>query len=803
MPNVTSNLTLKLSDLLSKPAGEAAAALKKFGLTAQDLQKAAKLDQLKVVQADFQKVSLAVTNTSQTVKVLTERLAAAKNPTAQMQVALERAQRASAAAGQSFIQQSDALKLAQASLQSLGIPLSQIATEETRLKGAALAATTAMEQQASRAQSIGSRIRSGIGSAFGSIAPFVGMGMAAGAYKAVKAGAAVDSSETGLRAAGISASEIESVSSLIMKQQALHPELPINELLDRYKEERSITHSPAEAQAMLPVIAQTMAVLKTMGDGTTTGLGFMMKAAQGLGAAQNPARLTSFMEAFLKAKQVKGDLITAESMSSFFGGLKGSGALLSDRFLHTTAMSLAAELKSGGRAGSGIDQMIREIVAPSGEQAKEFAHLGLMDRSEFKPRAGGGFKSFGHGDINKLGEVKFGAHGTGWQVAQTDPDTWVKEYLLPAFIQSGFKDLPTQLSLVAKMFSGRSAEIVTKLITQAKEYDDEAERMREAHGGAATGDYATDAKFQLETLGTALYNFGTTLTKPAMAPAAGIMNSITRSIAGWSERISSWNKEHPTLAPFAGPSAVGALGAGGLVLSLGLLRSFLGFGSLKTSAGLLNVAAGNLNAATSKLLVGGGGAAVGAAEGAAMAGGGMIAKSLIKGILGGIATYAIAYQVESALYDALVPEKTKKEIKRRSDAIDDMKYNLMSKAELQRRAFNSDRQRQRIAPIGDFTLGSDRGFRLDAGPNLAGFDRAMDAQAAGVKFGAAFRQAVATELDGAVSDTHSTIDKIVGLMTFGASPNITPSAAGGGGGATGGLNTNGVHSDAGVSPAWP
>src|ERR1019366_3418184 len=146
MANLSSSLTLSLKDLLSKPAGEAAAALKKVGLSAQDLQKATKLHQLKVVQADFQKASLAVTNTSQTVKVLTERLAAAKNPTAQMQTALERAQKASAAAGQSFTQQSDAIKQAHAALQSMGVPLSQIASEQARLKGAVLASTTAMEQ---------------------------------------------------------------------------------------------------------------------------------------------------------------------------------------------------------------------------------------------------------------------------------------------------------------------------------------------------------------------------------------------------------------------------------------------------------------------------------------------------------------------------------------------------------------------------------------------------------------------------------------------------------------------------------
>jgi hypothetical protein len=797
MPNVTSNLTLKLSDLLSKPAGEAAAALKKFGLTAQDLQKAAKLDQLKVVQADFQKVSLAVTNTSQTVKVLTERLTAAKNPTAQMQVALERAQRASAAAGQSFIQQSDALKLAQASLQSLGIPLSQIATEETRLKTAALSATQAMEQQATRAQSIGSRIRRGIGSAFGTMAPFLGMGIMASTYKAVKAGGAIDSSETGLRAAGISASEINSVMARVMAQQALHPELPINEILDLYKEERSITHSPAEAQAMLPVIAQTMAVLKTMGDGNTKDLGFMMKAAQTLGAAQHPERLTSFMEAFLKAKQVKGDLIDPEQMYAFMSGIKGTGAMLSDRFLHTTAMSLAAELK-GGRAGSGIDQMVREIVAPAGIQAKEFLKLGLMNRSEFEaPKQSGGFgKSFGR-SANKLGEVKFGAHGTGWQVAQTDPDTWVKQYLLPAFIQSGFKDLPTQLSLVAKMFSGRSAEIVTKLITQAKEYEDEAERMLEAHGFAATGDYIKDATFQLGVLGTALKNFGGTLTGPIMAPAAGVMNSISRSLADWSQGLEAWQKKHPVRAEFAAGDAIAGGAIAGTALTYGLVRSLrgiLGVGGLKGSAVALDGSAAALTRAAIALGGSGivsGGAAVGAAEGAPVAGGGMIAKNLIKGVLGGIATYAIAYQVEAALYNALVSEKTKKEIKRRSDAIDAVKPKYrMSKADTLRIAFNADRARLGIPPIG-----SDA-----ASPSVNFPDQRPEAAAAGHSLAKAFNESFGDELSKAEGLAKAVADRIIGYLNFGASPNITPSGADVWASGTGGVNANGIFSDPGVAP---
>jgi hypothetical protein len=799
MANLTSSLTLTLNDLLSKPAGEAAAALKKFGLSAQDLQKATKLDQLKVVQADFQKVSLAVTNTSQTVKVLTERLAAAKNPTAQMQTALERAQKASTAAGQSFTQQSDALKQAHASLQSLGVPLSQIATEQTRLKGATLAATQAMEQQASRAQSLGSRIRSGIGSAFGSMAPFLGPPILGATYKAIKAGAEVDSAETGLRAAGISASEIESVTKIVMKQHALHPELPVSEILDRYKEERSITKSPEEAQQMLPVIAQTMAVLKTMGDGSTKDMGFMLKASQVLGAAQNPARLTSFMEAFLKAKQVKGDLISPEQMYSFMAGIKGSGALLSDRFLHTTAMSLAAELK-GGRAGSGIDAMVKAIVAPSGAEAKEFFQLGLMDRSDFKPRAGGSFKSFGHGDASKLGEVKLGAHVAGWQLAQTDPDTWVKQYLMPALRQHGFTDMPAALALVEKMFPGRSSDIVTKLITQAKEYEAEAEKMREAHGFAATGDYAKDATFQLKVIETALSDFGGALTKPGMQAAAQTLNSISMSLAGWTEWLARMSKEHSTAAPWVSGGAITAGAVAGLAGTYGLvrmLRGILGTGALKGSAAALDVAAGNLSAAALKL--GGGSVAAKTAGGV--------------GLLGAVAPLAVAAGAAYAgTYLSPAEQAIQDEMQRRQNA---------GEPEPTHSAFNSwdeIKRRLREEMPGGGGIGSLKGGGASGSwdndvwkSGTTGFNNyripsidigGADAAAAGDRFGAAFRQGAAPQFVGALEDVRRMRDAMIQMLTFGASPHITPTGGDIWTTGTTGINANGIFSDPG-GPAAP
>jgi hypothetical protein len=981
MANLTSSLTLKLTDLLSRPAGEAAAALKKFGLSAQDLQKSAKLDVFRQLQQSFAAARTTFRDAQQNVRALAQQIAATDSPTKQLTRSFAQAQREVTSASRAFEQQSAAIIAAKTSLTGLGVPLNQIVTEETRLKTAAQAATVAMEQQAQRAQSIGARIRRGMGTAFGNIAPFLGPPILGATYKAVKAGAAIDSAQMGLRVAGIPDTEIARVTKMALKQQALYPQLAINEILDRYKEARSVTPKAADAERMLPVLAQAAAALKALESdgkaeaGSIKGLGFALKAAQTLGAAQNPERLRTYLEAFIKAKQVKGDLITPDQIYAFMAGLKGSGALLSDRFLHTTAMSLAAELK-GGRAGSGIDAFVKAIVAPVGATAKEFLELGLMSKSDFKPpqQRGGFGKSFGRSP-GKLGEVKLGAHVAGWELAQTDPDKWVAQYLLPALKQKGITDLPAILALVEKIFPGRASDIVTKLITQAESYKDEAQKMRAALGLAATDLYKDDAAFQLQTMGQALANFGGVLTSPIMTAAAHAMNFIARTFAEWAASLHDWNEKNPGVAKVVGGTAITAGAVGGAALTYGVVRGlWTGFG-LKSSAAALDVAAVNLSAAALKLGAGGvlaGGArAVGAEAPLAAAAGQAIATGIVKSLVTGVVAGVVAYEIEAALYEALVPEATKKEIKRRSDAIDAMKPEPgTTKAEVLRQSFNSDRARLGIPLIGSDaadevgkrellgtnykptsafadldrlkelrrqqadldammltakekggvfqntrlrSLGATKaraeaeakriedrlsgmgvrppaqprpaeisaarippapttvpatgfrvplpqpspaeisaarippapttvpatGFRLDAGPDRAikaspgdfskppapteGYripppqprpaeigaapispppieSRELDAKAAGQAFGKAFREGAVEEVQAALSEVGVLVNKIIGVMTFSASPDVTPQAAGAGTPGAGGQNVHGIFSDYGIRP---
>src|ERR1039458_10542815 len=116
MANLTSSLTLKLTDLLSRPAGEAAAALKKFGLSAQDLQKSAKLDVFRQLQQSFAAARTTFRDAQQNVRALAQQIAATDSPTKQLTRSFAQAQREVTSASRAFEQQSAAIIAAKTSL---------------------------------------------------------------------------------------------------------------------------------------------------------------------------------------------------------------------------------------------------------------------------------------------------------------------------------------------------------------------------------------------------------------------------------------------------------------------------------------------------------------------------------------------------------------------------------------------------------------------------------------------------------------------------------------------------------------
>jgi hypothetical protein len=728
------------------------------------------------LQQSFAKARAEVAATQQKMKELAAQFE--KKPSNNLETALKRAADSAVRAKDAFTQQSRAIIESKNSLQSLGIPLSQVATEQARLKRGTLAATEALEQQGAKAQTLGARVRRGIGGVVGAIATVAGPAVLGATVKAVEAGMEVDSVDTSLKAAGISASDLKDVKASALHQKALWPGLSLSDLEERYKEEWSVTTSNDEAKKMFPIIAKAMAAMK---DGTSTGMGLMLKVAQNLGATEDPARFTRMMDAFLRIKQIKGDLITPEDLLSFFRVLKGSGAQLSDRFLHSTAMSLSSEMRGKSGAG-GLAEFIGAMVKPTRAQAIEFQKIGIMSGDNFeRPTAHGSFKSFGHVRAGAVGKLKAGAHVTvrdehgkdDSAIFKTDPDIAVEKYLLPALEQNGITELPAQLDWVHNNFSEAAAAVITNIITQAKEHRAEAEKMSVAHGFEGAVDNAEDATVQLKALRQEMWDFGAVMTGPMMLQAATTMHSISKSIAEWSEMLNAWQEKHPDAAPAA---AGGGLAA---TLAAGLAATY--YGLMKPALRMI----GLMNPASSAVRIGAGVAPeVGAGSAftlANMARGGSLAASV----------GALEYMKRDA-----ATGNTGRTWLRNQLGIEDPN----EPAPWQPGGEFHPGNGYRIASTGASSAPATFNERFGSFPID---NREAEAKAAGERLGAAFRQGAVPDVVGAVADVQAAINRIISMMTFGASPLITPAGAAGGDiwkSGTTGINANGIFSDSGVAP---
>jgi hypothetical protein len=560
-----------------------------------------------------------------------------------------------------------------------------------------------------------------------------------------------------------------------MEQVAKFPGLGRAELMERYKEAIPYAKNPEEAKQLLPIIAQTMAALKLMGR-PIEGMGFMIKAAQNVGMTKDPARFKGLMEAYVRYVNIKGPEFTPEMMASFFAGMKGSSAMLSDRFMHTIAMSLAAEMGSG-KAGAGVDQLVKTAIAPTSEQAKEFVPLGLMNQSDFeRPTAHGSFKSFGHVRAGAVGKLKSGAHVAGWQLAQTDPAEWIKRYFVPAMIQHGITDLESQLALVQKIYPGRSADVVTKLITQGEEYENEAKRAAKAAGTEETiKDYQSDATAQLDVLGTSLSNFGA-VTKEIMPAAALAMDQISRSIASWSKSLSEWTEKHPTAAPWVvGSGIVAGLGASlagtayGAVKAIRFIKGLSGGVAAGEGAAASAAApAGGLTAAGAKLLPAVSPTLLGAQQIIAAGTAGLNNPQLNAAIQHALPAYARGDQADSFGNGGGASG---------SWSNNTSAYRIPSPTGS---PFDSRQAPIYIPPM------------IDTGSS--------DAHAAGARFAEAFREGVFGPLTGAVDDVLKARAAMLAALTFGASPSIKPTGGDIWTSGTTGINANGTFSDMGIAP---
>jgi hypothetical protein len=430
--------------------------------------------------------------------------------------------------------------------------------------------------------------------------------------------------------------------------------------------------------------------------------------------------------------------------------------------------------------------------------AKEFLALGLLGKDDFERTKTGAIKG-----------LKPGRHVPGWQLAQTDPDLWVQQYLLPAMRMHGYTDQQDQLAFVRRLFTtSRAADIVSKLITQSASFQNHASQMNNAAGLMATELIKSDPVAALDALTTSIGNFAGTLTGPIMRDAAVGMSWLSRTFAGWSETLNKFQREHPELAKVAGGAAITGGVVGGGALTYGLLRGLMsGFG-LKTSAAALDVAAVNLNAAALRLGAGGAAGAVGGVAGnvakAAPAAGLLARLAPWLPWLGGALSIASTPDIlKTAPNGQPWPEVLRSNYPEKgsgSISLYDVNRAINGGAPI------SIRPAPSLPRAGASPSPLDGPRRLEPSANVpaAMAGQSGDAQQAGHELGRSFVQGLSDELSKAEAMTAAAVRRIIDHLTFSASPDVRP---GGGSSSSGGSSslpdnggaTRGMYGDYGIA----
>lgn len=575
MANLTSSLTIKLIDDVSKPARSVSQALKDAERKAREIAKA-----------------MAETSASDRLR---RSLAGLKLSAKDIETV--------AAAWKDYARSSG---LAAKSSDWTRTQLAGVRAWETQTIGA-LRAVKREQQQFYRAQERAMRRARAPLAARDGIVGYAAQGLAgavaarsifAGARDALGAGADIQSQRVKMRAAGIGATEIGAADLQASRLAAQFTNLKREAILEVYKEIRSVLLRPEEAEHLLPTVAAAKSAMDALDrtGGLSGGLQFAVKGAEVLCRTQDPKRFQDYyLNAFVRAQQVMGKTITPENIFELAKYTKASGAGLSDRFLTTTGLSLAQEM-GGMTAGAGVDQFVKQIVGGFQGQnhaaAKEFVRLGLAQKDDFQTTKTGEIKG-----------MKSGRKVDAAALAQSDPDIWTYRYLLPALKKAGIVDQQDQIAEIRRLFPAvRAADFVTKLVTQRPSFENHARLYAGAQGIDERGaPNRADPYVALDSLSKSLTNFAGAVTSPAMANVGETLSKIADGIGGLQQRVAEWARANPDLAPWvAGGAMAAGVGGAGLLSAKIISGLTSGFG-LSASAAELSAAATALDAAAVKL----------------------------------------------------------------------------------------------------------------------------------------------------------------------------------------------------------
>jgi hypothetical protein len=249
-----------------------------------------------------------------------------------------------------------------------------------------------------------------------------------------------------------------------------YPSIAQSDLMHMFRTGLTVTGSAEESLAALEPMARLRVIAQAARPGAsaeeqTEEMDKLLKSAEIKGVATDPGRFKSYISAVAKTLNAFGDQLKPSDIFEQLKYARQASQSLSERFVATTMSTIGSEIGGAG-IGTAVASFNRAMVGGHMEHqaALELAGLGLINEDDLTKLSTGEVKG-----------VKRGAHVKDWRLAQSDPDLWIRQNLIPALEAHGYKSDDEMQAEIAKLYPNRTAgQFVSQIVGQRSKMEKNA-----------------------------------------------------------------------------------------------------------------------------------------------------------------------------------------------------------------------------------------------------------------------------------------------------------------------------------------
>ncbi len=375
---------------------------------------------------------------------------------------------------------------------------------------------------------------------------------------------------------------------------AKYPGISLNKALDTYIETRanSVDHQgkvdPTVARRNMAAASRAQNAALALGvEMTPTDMQNLLKGVENSGRADDPKAVEKITDAYLRAKQVFGSAIASQMVRDYTANAKAANFSVGDEQFFRENMVRMSE-GNASRLGNEVNQTLASLKGSMKKSAgKWLVEHGLASADDMESMGGGA--------------VRFKKGVANHDLLETNQGEWARTTLRDAIERKG---VVSDAKVEARMKMLREQELAKNPNAEINEHylrhrateglisadlaksgfrstvidnlahlignellmGRDTAALSNASGLKAGEHIAQNPVATWAELTTSLETFASVVGGPAVQAISPALDAIAHGISGLSEVVSDWEKAHPTPAKAASVAAVGGMAAGGAAL---------------------------------------------------------------------------------------------------------------------------------------------------------------------------------------------------------------------------------------------